>query len=263
MKKPLQKRFLPVGAGLALTILLTACPIMPPPPPPGVSLTFSYPDRADTSGLTLAAFYFVSPGKVRLVGYGGYGTGSSGYSAPSAQTLRPATSPVMPAPANASTSLYLDGYSLQSVLTGPTDRCQSFQDDAVAGMQQITVTPSDVKTCYVYFVAFRDANGDRLPQTSEEVYMTHDVLANASSDFTYSAVSADGRSRESGSLNKGWTLVHHTVLQPSAAPGQYLVSMNSVPASDQGVAIALHEPSAYLTSMGLTSMNLKATGGAK
>ena len=250
-----------LGFGALLTPLLTACPPVPPPPLPGFSLSFSYPDGANTTGLTLAAIYFPGPGDGRLVGTGGY-SGYNNYSLPaaskgSAAALKPATSPVYPS-SGAPTTLYVDGYSLQSILNSTGAPCRSFQDDAAAGMQQVTVTPPDVKTCYVYFVAFKDVNGDRLPQSSEEVYSTHDVLANASSDFSYTAVSADGKSRESGSLKTGWTVVRHTVLQPSAAPGQFLVSMASVSTADQGVAIRMHEPSDYLTSMSLT-----VTGGAK
>ncbi len=261
MKKDSLRSLRLLGLGALLTPFLTACPPAPPPPPPGFSLSFRYPDGADTTGLTLAAIYFSGPGDVRLVGSSGYG-GYSSYSLPaagkvSAAALKPATSPVYPGN-GAPTTLYVDGFSLQSILNSPGAPCRSFQDDAAAGMQQVTVTPPDVKTCYVYFVAFRDANGDRLPQSSEEVYSTHDVLANASSDFSYTAVSPGGRSRESGNLKTGWTLVRHTVLEPSATPGQFLVSMTSVSTADQGVAIRMHEPSDYLTSM-----SLNVTGGAK
>ena len=81
--------------------------------------------------------------------------------------------------------------------------------------------------------------------------MTHDILSSASADFSYRYTSADSRSRETGVRKAGWTLVKHLVLQPQATPNQYLVSMNSVPASDQAIPLRLHEPSAFFTSMGL------------
>ncbi|MFC4454326.1 hypothetical protein [Deinococcus sonorensis] len=232
MINPFSVRQLPLLGGAALLAsLLTACPGPPTPPPPGVSLGFSYPAQADTSGLTLAAIYFTGTAGTDLKvlstssGYGGYGP-----------------------PAGSSASLYMDGYALAALAKDPL--CMTpFKDGEAKGMQDVTLSNPEVRTCNVYFLAFRDANGDRLPQKAEEAYMTHDILSNASTDFTYSYLSPDGKSRESGSRKSGWTLVRHMVLQPEATPGQYLVSMNSVPTADQGIPVALHEPSNYFSSL--------------
>ena len=73
----------------------------------------------------------------------------------------------------------------------------------------------------------------------------------ASSAFTYSMNSKDGHSTVSGTRTQGWSLVRHTVLQPSATPGKYIVTMNSVPTADESISIRLHEPTNFMTSMSL------------
>ena len=87
--------------------------------------------------------------------------------------------------------------------------------------------------------------------------MTHDVLSYADKDFTYSGASVDGKITTTGTVRRGWTVLRHLVLQPANAPGQYRVSMTSLPTEDLGIAIQMHEPSPFLTSMGLNA------GGAK
>jgi hypothetical protein len=83
------------------------------------------------------------------------------------------------------------------------------------------------------------------------VYLTHDIYSYANSAFTYSFTSPDSRSTESGTRTNGWSLVRHEVLQPTATPDRYVVSMNSVPTADLGIAIRMHVDSDRLTSMGV------------
>ncbi len=220
-----------MAVGALLTTVLTACPQPAPPPPPGFTLTFSYPPQADTTGLTLAAIYFDGPVTPKVLNVYPYQAGNQG---------QPAT------------TLYVDGYSLKTLASNP-GCLTAFKDGEAQGMGEVSVTPADVKTCNLYFLAYRDANGDGQPQKAEEVYMTHDILSNASASFTYSYLSPDGASREIGVRGSGWTLVRHMVLQPEATPGRYQVSMNSLPVSDQAIPIQLHEPSAFFSSMSLPS----------
>ena len=90
--------------------------------------------------------------------------------------------------------------------------------------------------------------------------MTHDMLSYADKDFTYSGASADGKITTTGNVRRGWTVLRHLVLQLSSAPGQYRISMTSLPTEKLGIAIQTHEPSPFLTSMSLGGLN---AGGAK
>ena len=264
MKQLFRKSLPLLSAGALLSSLLTACPQpqpVPPPTSPTFNLSFSYPAQADLGiGLTLAAYTYSGTGKVIAVsGYGGYPSPYGPYSSP----IKAAASPVS---GNYNlTSLSLGGYALDNLLLpGGTD-CRSFKPPQDAALGSITVTPADAKTCYVYFVAYTDSNRNGLPESSEVRYMTHDVLSYADKDFTYSGASANGKLTTTGNVSRGWTVLRHLVLQPSSAPGQYRVSMTSLPTEDLGIAIQMHEPSPFLTSMGLTSMSLGGlnAGGAK
>ena len=254
MKRPLGKSLPLLSAGILLTSLLTACPQpVPLPTSPVFNLSFNYPVQADMgAGLTLAAYTYSGAGKVTAVnGYGGYPGPYSTYSSP----IRAATSPVT---VNYNlASLYLGGFALDSLLSPSGTDCRSFRPPQDPALGTVTVTPADVKTCYVYFVAYVDSNRNGLPESSEVEYMTHDVLSYADKDFTYSGASADGKIVTTGSVRQGWTVLRHSVLQPTATPGHYRVSMTSLPPEDQGIAIQMHEPSSFLTSMGLQA------GGAK
>jgi hypothetical protein len=247
MKLSKSRRIRLLGLAAVLTPVLTACPMPPSPPPPGIGLSFSYPPKADTTDLTLAAITFSSTGQVTVVNsYGGY------YGPYAAQV-----SPVAPPPVNFKTSsLYLDGYALQNLLSPTGTNCRSFKDDQDKGLGTITVTPADVKTCYVYFIAFADGNRNNKPEAGEEVYMTHDVLSYADKDFSYSGASTDGKVSTSGSVKVGWTVLRHSVLQPASTPGGYKVTMTSVPVEDQAIAIQMHEPSNFLTSLSLSGSSV-------
>lgn len=217
------------GSSVALLTLLTACPRPYPPPAPSVTLTFQFPDTPSSQDLRLAAFYFEegSPEpKVLTTGY--------------LNTYSSAT-------VNSGT-LYL--YDLNTLKSNA--KCVlPFKTGEMQGMQTVTVTPDTVKTCNIYFSVFRDVNGNGVPTSTEELYLTHDIYSYASSAFTFSATSPDSRSTETGTRTTGWSLVHHDVLQPSDTPNRFLVSMNSVPTADLGIAIRMHAPSDFLTSMGL------------
>ena len=256
MKQLFRKNLPLLSAGALLSSLLTACPQpqpVPPPTSPTFNLSFSYPAQADLgTGLTLAAYTYSGAGKVIAVsGYGGYPSPYGPYSSP----IKAAASPVS---GNYNlTSLSLGGYALDNLLLpGGTD-CRSFKPPQDAALGSITVTPADAKTCSVYFVAYTDSNRNGLPESSEVRYMTHDVLSYADKDFTYSGASVDGKITTTGTVRRGWTVLRHLVLQPANAPGQYRVSMTSLPTEDLGIAIQMHEPSPFLTSMGLNA------GGAK
>lgn len=217
---------LPLLLALAgLPLVLTACPRPPYDPP--VSLKFSLPDDAPQN-LKLAALSFQVQDD---------------------QTVKPV--------------VFTQGYGYEKTLSISLDksklaalskntRCTTpFSTDQTKDMLNVTVTPSDVKTCDLYFVAYEDKNGDNVPTSEEERYSTHDVYSYASSNFTYSMTSKDGNSTVSGTRTQGWSLVRHTVLQPSATPGKYVVTMNSVPTADEEIPIRLHEPTSFMTSMSI------------
>lgn len=228
------------GTGVALLTLLTACPRPYPPYVPPVTLNFQFPATPVTPDLRLAAFYFEqdSPGaeaKVKLLGTGYLSTYNT-------TTLSTGT-------------ISMDGSALNALKANA--KCVlPFKGGETTGMQNVVVTPDTVKTCSVYFSLFRDVNGDGIPFSTEELYVSHDLYSYASSAFTYSFTSPDSRSAETGSRVAGWSVVRHEVLQPSDTPNRFVVTMNSVPTADETIAIRLHPDSDRLTSMG-------ANGGLK
>lgn len=229
------RRRLGLAAGLlGLTTVLTACPRPLPPPPLSESktavLSFQFPALPSVSNLRLAALYFEvdAAGKSTPKALGSTFVGSGATQA----------------------SLYLDGYSLDTLKKNP--KCVTpFKTGEASSFTAVNITPDTVTTCNVYFSLFRDQNGDGLPTKSEELYLTHSIYGYASVAFTYDMTSPDGKSRETGTRRAGWSLVRHEVLQPASTPGQYHVTMNSVPADDQGIAIRLHEDTDRLISQGL------------
>ncbi|MFC6592222.1 hypothetical protein ACFP81_09585 [Deinococcus lacus] len=90
-----------------------------------------------------------------------------------------------------------------------------------------------------------------VPAESDVIYETHSILSYASEAFDYSFTTQSGQSTERGTRRQGWSLVRHVVLQPSAAPGQYQVTMNSVLKEDENMPIYLHEKTDYFTSQGI------------
>ena len=232
MKRTLQG----VGGSAVLLTALTACPGPRPPYVPPVSLNFRFPDTPASPELKLAAIFFEEAAtpegrpKVKVLA-GGQLNGDSG------ATVRQGT-------------LFLDAYALGELKNNAA--CVTpFVGGEARDMQDVTVTPATVKTCNVYFTLFRDVNNDGVPNSSEELYTTHDLYSYADSAFTYRMTSPDGRSVETGGRAAGWSLVRHEVRQPTATPGQYRVTMNSVPADDEGLTLRLHEDTDPLTSMGL------------
>ncbi|WP_309569790.1 hypothetical protein [Deinococcus sp.] len=215
--------------------LLTACPRPYPPPLPPESFNFVFPDTPGGSDLRLAAIYFeqATPTaqaavKVLATGYiGNYGSASVN---------------------TATLSIY--GENL-NILKSNAACVLPFKTGELRDFQYVMVTPDTVKTCNVYFSVFRDVNGDGVPQSTEELFITQDVYSYASSAFTFSATCPDGRSTYTGSRANGWSLVRHEVLQPADTPDRFLVSMNSVPTTDLGIAIRMHAESDFLTSMGV------------
>ncbi len=115
----------------------------------------------------------------------------------------------------------------------------------------LIVTPDTANTCMVFIAAYRDLNGNNQPEESEVLFDTHDQFVYADRDFTYSGEDAGTHhATERGNRLKGWTLVRHTVIAPSNAPGTYQLSMNSVtPTTSNTYDVFLHEPSNFFTSM--------------
>jgi hypothetical protein len=239
---------LAVGGGALLMSLLTACPRITPPPPTVTTLEFRFPEISQSANLILAAIYFVdgsdpqqtagvqvlNRGELTRDGRVSYGGPSSGGTV-NGGILR------------------LDSYTLDGLKKNAACLIP-FKTGEASGLQDVVVTPDTVKTCNVYFTLFRDADGKGRPESSEEVFSTHDIYSYADTAFTYSFSSTDGKSQERGTRVSGWSLVRHEVLQPTATPGQYRVTMNSVPTADQGLTIRLHEPTNRLISMGLGAL---------
>ncbi len=209
---------------------------MPLPTSPTFSLNFSYPAQADTTpGLTLAAYSYTGAGRVIAInGYGGYPGSYGAYSSP----ITPATSPV---PVNYNlASLYLGGYTLDSLLSPNGANCQSFRPPQDAALGSVTVTPADVKTCYVYFVAYTDSNRNGLPESSEVRYMTHDVLSYADKTVTLSFLTAAPNMKQTWNFAAGWSRAAHYVYLPDDS-ATYLRSLNSDPVQ----RYELHEPTPF------------------
>ncbi|GGS11416.1 hypothetical protein [Deinococcus sedimenti] len=218
----------------ALCALLTACPRPTPPPTPATILEFTFPATTDTGLLRLAALAFGEAGTAPVTVGSGYVRGSGAKEVSGGQ-------------------VYVYPFELNRSLQGA---CLSpFKGGETAGMKDVVVSPDTVQTCNVYFVLFNDLNRNGQPESTEELYQTHSIYSYASEAFTYSFTSPDGNSVESGVRRKGWSLVAHEVRQPSATPGKYVVTMNSVPAADERLPVRLHEPTNRLISQGL--------GGAK
>jgi hypothetical protein len=208
--------------------LLTACPRPSPPYLPSPQLTFQFPELTDLADVKLAALASeVVDGQAQLnvVSLGYLNTSSTG-------------------------SVTLYGDMLKDLAANPN--CTTpFLGGETAGMKEVSVTPDTVRTCNVYFLIFRDADRDGKPTASEELYSTHDLYSYATAKFDYRFVSPGGSSTETGSRAEGWSLVRHQVLQPTATPGRYLVSMNSVPQADEALTLRMHEKTDYFTSQGL------------
>ncbi|WP_135228973.1 hypothetical protein [Deinococcus fonticola] len=209
-----------------LPLLLTACP-RPVPYDPPVLLTFRLPEDAPAN-LSIAAVTYQLQDNQKVepvVLTHGYVGGKT-----------------------ASISLFKSDLATLAKNT----RCTTpFMTGEAKEMTNVTVNPSTVTTCNIHFVAYEDRNNDRFPTAEEERYITHDLYGYASSAFTYSMTTKDGKSTEKGTRTQGWSLVRHTVLQPSATPGKYVVTMNSVPVVDENLMIRLHEPTDFMTSMSM------------
>lgn len=224
------------GALSALSLLLASC-LPPSTPNNSVNLTFTLPEAAIGQKLKLVALYpeLQADGTVTMQVFQQTYSYASSYDADG--TLKTNT-----------LNLYLDRYALKTLASNT--RCVTpFKTREAKNMNNVTISVDGVKTCALYFLAYQDANNDNIPTRAEERYNTHDIYSYASEAFQYSMTTPDGNSTESGSRTKGWSLVHHNVLQPSSTPGKYLMSMNSVPTADQGIAIRVHEPTNFMTSM--------------
>lgn len=221
------------------SLLLTACPGWTPPAPnPGTTFNFTLPAPVNDANARVAAIaYLYDKGvkSVKSVGYGSIEPGSS------------------------RASLSVGGYELDELARNP--QCfgpfKGGQDTQDLDPATLTVTPGSVGTCQVFFLLYSDANGDNIPQEEEVVYDTHDQFVYADQDFSYSGQDTSTHTAtETGRRTRGWSLVRHTVIQPSATPGQYQVTMNSEkrPATDNLYAstvysVRLHEKSNFFTSM--------------
>lgn len=220
--------------------LLTACPGWTPPSPnPGTTFTFTLPSPVyDANARVAAVAYLYEQGQpkptIKSVGYGSIEPGGS------------------------RASLSVGGYELDALAKNP--QCfgpfKGGQDTQDLDPATLSVTPATAGTCQVFFLLYSDANGDGLPQEEEVIYDTHDQFVYADQDFTYSGQDLTHSATETGRRTSGWSLVRHTVIQPSATPGQYQVTMNSEqpPATDTPYAntvysVRLHEKTNFFTSM--------------
>ncbi|SMB96260.1 hypothetical protein [Deinococcus hopiensis] len=234
---PLHPLFrLALGSAATMSVL-TACPRYTPPPM-GPNLTFTFPAITDTTNVIIAAVAFEQQAdetyKPKVVAQNPIGYSQGG-------------------PSNTTASLYYWGDAIGSLPNNA--KCTTpFITGEASGKQEVTVTPNTVKTCNVYFSVYRDSNRNGTPESGEELYITHDIYSYASEAFSYRYVYAkDGNiSTETGNRTQGWSVVRHQVLQPSATPGRYQITMNSVPAEDLGIAMRMHEDSNFFTSQSLT-----------
>lgn len=225
-----------LGACVALTGLLTACPGPPPPADESVALRFSLPEGADRSNLWIAALYYPleangTVGQPVLITSTPAGSGTSGGDVP----------------------LYLSGYALRQARNSA--KCTTpFLTGEASGKQSVSVTPNTVLTCNVGFLAYTASGYGTMPTLDNLKYTSNDLYGFASEAFKYSFVNVNGdgtRSTETGTRTAGWSLVRREVLNPSATPQEYLVTMNSVAKENQAVALKLREPRDPFRSQGL------------
>lgn len=211
--------------------MLTGCLPEPPRPSIGYNYTFTHPKLAENSNYALSSLYYTteSDGKV------------------AAHLLTPQS-----ARGNQS-RLWLSDFKLDKLANDP--KCTTlFVQGEGSGRQDVKVSPNTVKTCNIYFVIHRSPNvysPGWVPSESDVIYQTHSILSYASENFIYSMRNAAGNSLETGTRRQGWSLVRHEVLQPESTPGQFLVTMNSVPKEEEALPIRLHEETNFFTSMSL------------
>lgn len=218
--------------------LLTACPgPMMPPTSPGATFNFSLPAPVQDANARIAAVAYLYDKGIKSVKSVGYGSVD---------------------PNGKSATLSVSGYELDALAKNP--QCigpfKGGQDTMFLDPDTLSVTPASVNTCQVFFLLYSDANGDSIPQEEEVIYTTHDQFVYADQDFTYSGQDLSHLATETGARTRGWSLVRHVVIQPTATPGHYQVSMNSEkpPATDNPYAntvysVRLHEKSNFFTSM--------------
>lgn len=212
-----------------LSLLLTGCLPTPPVPVMQNSLNFVYPDLPQNETFSLSAIYYDEKSAPHVVSTQFAGQNQS--------------------------HLWLNQFDLDKLAADP--KCTTpFLGGETANAQEVKVTPSTVKTCNLYFVLHRSPAqyrpADWVPSEQDVVYQTHSILSYASENFNYSLRNKAGNSTETGTRRQGWSLVRHEVMQPSATPGQYQVTMNSVAKEEESQPIRLHEKTPYFTSMSLT-----------
>lgn len=205
--------------------LLVACP--GPPGPyygPGESFNLILPDDAG-SNLRASFVWFDADNKAHTIGSGYVGSGGKDGASGGV--------------------LYVYAGELEKLARNP-QFVTAFVGGETQEKSEVTVTPGTARTGNLYPIVWRDLNSDnRLSGEGEVVYDTHDRYSYATESFTYSFRLPNGRAVESGTRLKGWSRVKHLVLQPSEAPGEYMISMNSV----TGKTFRMHEPSDYASSM--------------
>jgi hypothetical protein len=235
-----------VGGALLMTSLSSCWRwFNPPQPPKSVTLNFQFPTLSAEEAKTafLAAYYHDSPTTIKVLQQQPIGAYS--YSNPN-----------YPSTGGPLSSATLSLYGFETILNADTKCSTPFVGGETKDRSKVVVTPDNVNTCNVYFAVYSNIGANK-PDGSNQLYRTNDFYGNATSDFTYSMTSPDGKSSESGTRKLGWSLVRHTVLEPSSAPGTYLVTQNSAPDSDLALPVRLHVP-----TNGLISMNLP-TGSRK
>lgn len=215
---------------MLLSALLASC-FPPRVPEPGVSFSFTMPegDSAETlRGLSLAAIYTVQ--------------GSEGQ--PEVKVLAQGYFSAY----NNQGSLYLTQAQLNGI-----NKANCLPYYYSAPRTQETVSVPGAKSCDISFVAYQPVGASDGPTGANVRYLTHDTYSYAAQAYSYSfKVSGNGLSAtERGTRQAGWTLVRHLVINPGAAPSEFVVTRDSAPESSLNLPLRLHAPTDAFTSMSL------------
>lgn len=261
------KSFRVIALGLVAIPSLSSCWFFIPPPPPYVPpipFSIAIPNTADAAGIEVGLFSIDTDGKQTMLSsvYGNNYYPSYPLSKDSSAVVSQ-TSPVLPPSGNSDPAWiysYLSVYSseLSNVEANPKLVTPFTRDQTADQDTPLIISNANVKTADLYFIAWRDANGDRKMNNAERIYFTGDVLSYSTDDFTYSYTgkTAAGAYTESGSRKKGWSLVPRRVYSPTA--NTFKITMNS--GDSKNYTIKLHEEVNLFSSMGISSMGLLSTG---
>ncbi len=251
-----------IALGLLAAPSLSSCWLLYSPPPPyvpPVSFSVAIPNTSDAAGIEVGLFSIDTDGKQTMLS-SAYGSYYYPLSKDSSAVVSQ-TSPIIPPSGNPDPAWiysYLSVYSseLSNVESNPKLVTPFTRDSTADQDTPLVISNTNVKTADLYFIAWRDANGDRKMNNAERIYFTGDVLSYSTDDFTYSYTgkTAAGGYTESGTRKKGWSLVSRRVYSPSA--NTFKITMNS--GDTKNYIIKLHEEVNLFSSMGISSMGLSS-----